>query len=99
MIEIKEIGQNIDKVEFENSMIKTHIDDKIVEITNVIFMFDKKKMLIDDRLFLEMQFLTKLKERFKYNPEYIEQVKTQNSELILKNLELESKVNELMELI
>ena len=99
MIEIKEIGQNIDKVEFENLMVKTHIDDKIIEITNVIFMFDKKKMLIDDRLFLEMQFLTKLKERFKYNPEYIEQVKTQNSELILKNLELESKVNELMELI
>ena len=99
MIEFKEIGQNIDKVEFENSMVKTHIDDKIVEITNVIFMFDKKKMLIDDRLFLEMQFLTKLKERLKYNPEYIEQVKAQNSELILKNLELESKVNELMELI
>lgn len=90
MIEFKEIGQNIDKVEFENSMVKTHIDDKIVEITNVIFMFDKKKMLIDDRLFLEMQFLTKLKERLKYNPEYIEQVKSQNSELILKNLELES---------
>lgn len=98
-MEFKEIGQNIDKVEFEKSMIKTHIDDKIVEITNVIFMFDKKKMLIDDRLFLEMQFLTKLKERLKYNPEYIEQVKSQNSELILKNLELESKVNELMELI
>lgn len=98
-MEFKEIGQNIDKVEFEKSMIKTHIDDKIVEITNVIFMFDKKKMLIDDRLFLEMQFLTKLKERLKYNPEYIEQVKSQNSELILKNLELESKVNELMELL
>jgi hypothetical protein len=99
MIELKEFGQNIDMVEFEKLMVKNHIDDKIIEITNAIFLLDKNKMLVDERLFLEMQFLTKLKERLKYNPEYIEQVKAQNSELILKNLELESKINELMELL
>ena len=84
---------------FEKLMVKTHIDDKIVEITNIIFMFDKKKMLIDNRLFLEMQFLTKLKDRLKYNPEFIEQTISQNSELILENMELQGKIDELMKLL
>jgi hypothetical protein len=99
MIELKGFGQNIDMVEFEKSMIKNHIDDKIIEITSAIFLLDKNKMLVDERLFLEVQFLNKLKDRLKFNPEFIEQTISQNSELILKNMELQGKIDELTELL
>ena len=99
MIELKEFGNNIDKVEFEKLMVKNHIDDKIIEITNVVFVLDRNKMLIDDRLFLEIQFFNKLKDRLKYNPEFIEQTISQNSELILENMELQGKIDELMKLL
>ena len=99
MIELKEFGQNIDMVEFEKLMIKNHIDDKIIEITNAIFLLDKNKMLVDERLFLEMQFLNKLKDRLRFNPEFVEQTISQNSELVLKNMELQGRIDELMELL
>jgi hypothetical protein len=99
MIELKGFGQNIDMVEFEKLMIKNHIDDKIIEITNAIFLLDKNKMLVDERLFLEVQFLNKLKDRLRFNPEFIEQTISQNSELILKNMELQGKIDELMKLL
>lgn len=99
MIALKEFGENIDKVEFEKLMIKNNIDDKIIEITNAIFVLDKNKMLIDDRLFLEIQFLNKLKDRLKYNPEFIEKTISQNSELILENMKLQGRIDELMELL
>lgn len=99
MIELKEFGNNIDKVEFEKLMVKNHIDDKIIEITNVVFVLDRNKMLIDDRLFLEIQFFNKLKDRLKYNPEFIEQTISKNSELILENMELQGKIDELMKLL
>jgi replicative DNA helicase len=35
----------------------------------------------------------------KFNPEFIEQTISQNSELILKNMELQGKIDELMKLI
>jgi hypothetical protein len=99
MIELKGFGQNIDMVEFEKSMVKSHIDDKIIEITSAIFLLDKNKMLVDERLFLEVQFLNKLKDRLIFNPEFIEQTISQNSELILKNMELQGKIDELMKLL
>jgi hypothetical protein len=99
MIELKGFGQNIDMVEFEKLMIKNHIDDKIIEITNAIFLLDKNKMLVDERLFLEVQFLNKLKDRLRFNPEFVEQTISQNSELVLKNMELQGRIDELMELL
>jgi hypothetical protein len=99
MIELKEFGQNIDMVEFEKLMVKNHIDDKIIEITNAIFMLDKNKMLVDERLFLEVQFLNKLKDRLRFNPEFVEQTISQNSELVLKNMELQGRIDELIDLL
>ncbi len=99
MIELKEFGQNIDMIEFEKLMVKNHIDDKIIEITNAIFLLDKSKMLVDERLFLEVQFLNKLKDRLRFNPEFVEQTISQNSELVLKNMELQGRIDELMELL
>ena len=99
MIELKEFGQNIDMVEFEKLMVKNHIDDKIVEITSAIFMLDKNKMLVDERLFLEVKFLNKLKDRLRFNPEFVEQTISQNSELVLKNMELQGRIDEIMELL
>jgi hypothetical protein len=80
-------------------MVKNHIDDKIIEITNAIFLLDKSKMLVDERLFLEVQFLNKLKDRLRFNPEFVEQTISQNSELVLKNMELQGRIDELMELL
>ena len=99
MIELKGFSQNIDMVEFEKSMIKNHIDDKIIEITNAIFLLDKNKMLVDERLFLEVQFLNKLKDRLRFNPEFLEQTISQNSELVLKNMELQARIDELTDLL
>jgi hypothetical protein len=99
MIELKGFGQNIDMVEFEKLMVKNHIDDKIVEITSAIFMLDKNKMLVDERLFLEVKFLNKLKDRLRFNPEFVEQTISQNSELVLKNMELQGRIDEIMELL